>query len=233
MINSFLLIGQSNMVGRGKRADVAEILDEKICVFRNGEWMPAREPYHEDNKEDECGLGASFAKTLTDRYQKIVGLIPCAVGGTKLEQWQPGEKLYENAVRDTQAALKNSTLKGVLWHQGENDSDTEDRASRYEERFYSFMPKLLEQIGGQDVPLIIGELGEFLKDNSFCYLYPKVIEALHRIADREPNAAIVSSRGLAGQDDHVHFSAASLRTFGVRYAETWIAQADMMGIALE
>ena len=205
MINSFLLIGQSNMVGCGILAEVEKIFDDQILIYRGGQWMVAREPYHRCADEGRCGLGASFAKTLVDRYHRTIGLIPCAVGGTKLEQWQPGEELYENAVRDTQAALKNSTLKGVLWHQGENDSDTEDRASRYEERFYSFMPKLLEQIGGQDVPLMIGELGAFLKDNSFCYLYPKVMEALHRIADREPNAAIVSSQGLTCLNDQVQF----------------------------
>ena len=39
MIHSFLLIGQSNMAGRGDIGDVAPIANPSLRVLRNGRWQ--------------------------------------------------------------------------------------------------------------------------------------------------------------------------------------------------
>ena len=38
MIHSFLLVGQSNMAGRGFRDEVEPIQNKRIRVLRNGMW---------------------------------------------------------------------------------------------------------------------------------------------------------------------------------------------------
>jgi hypothetical protein len=50
-----------------------------------------------------------------------VGIIPCADGGTSLEQWREGGLLFDNAVNCARLAMRTSRLMGILWHQGEAD----------------------------------------------------------------------------------------------------------------
>lgn len=44
MVHSFLLIGQSNMAGRGFLDEVPPIHDERIKMLRNGRWQVMAEP---------------------------------------------------------------------------------------------------------------------------------------------------------------------------------------------
>jgi len=44
MMHSFLLIGQSNMAGRGKKEEVEPIPNTGIYVMRNGRWWPMYVP---------------------------------------------------------------------------------------------------------------------------------------------------------------------------------------------
>lgn len=47
-MKSFLLIGQSNMAGRGEFGEVPEIINKKCYMLRNGKWVPMREPINPD-----------------------------------------------------------------------------------------------------------------------------------------------------------------------------------------
>ena len=49
-----------------------------------------------------------------------VGLVPCAIGGTDIDLWQEGSKLFNNTIQRATAALAaspNSRFAGVLWYQ--------------------------------------------------------------------------------------------------------------------
>ena len=48
MIKSFLMIGQSNMAGRGFIDDVPPIYNERIQMLRNGRWQMMTEPINYD-----------------------------------------------------------------------------------------------------------------------------------------------------------------------------------------
>lgn len=41
MVHSFLLIGQSNMAGRGSLQEAPPMKDARILVLRNGRWQEA------------------------------------------------------------------------------------------------------------------------------------------------------------------------------------------------
>ena len=79
MIPSFLMIGQSNIAGRGFPKDVASIYDEHIKMLRNGRWQTMVEPINYDRPNAGIGFSASFAATwrLKNESEEI-GLIPCA-----------------------------------------------------------------------------------------------------------------------------------------------------------
>ena len=75
-----LLIGQSNMAGRGLMGEVAPLENARIEMLRDGEWQPASEPLHTDKETAGIGLAMSFAaeylKTSPDVH---VGLIPLSL----------------------------------------------------------------------------------------------------------------------------------------------------------
>lgn len=223
MLKSVLLIGQSNMAGRGNFGEVEEIYDERIFSFRNGKWQVMWEPVNPDRSFAGVGLSPSFALDFVNYYNEPIGLIPCADGGTGIAEWVPGTTLFENAVMQAKFAMKSSEIVAILWHQGENDSKRAERAEHYEKNFMSMITELKKELGLEKIPVIIGELGAYLADyenNMFAYL-DSVNGQLKHIAETNENFAFVSSKGLTCKDDGVHFDSKSLRIFGKRYFEAY------------
>jgi hypothetical protein len=132
----FLLIGQSNMAGRGKVEQQDQVENPKIQMLtKDLKWVPARDPLHFDKPIAGVGLGSQFARTVWQAdTNATIGLIPCAVGGTTLDQWKPGGALYKAAVARTQEAQKHGQLAAILWHQGEGDSGNPQLIATYPSR---------------------------------------------------------------------------------------------------
>ncbi|MGE4352913.1 MAG: sialate O-acetylesterase [Oscillospiraceae bacterium] len=228
---SFLLIGQSNMAGRGDRGEVDPIKNSACFMLRCGLWRPMTEPINPDQSIWEgfgkyaLHSGVSLAASFADAYQKEfgceVGLIPCAYGGSRLIQWMPGENLFEHAVLQTQLALRDSTLAGILWHQGEGDSGTMKEAGSYFERFSTMIESLRSRLGSENVPLVVGELGSFVGtfENGEYPYWQEINRALHRAEVELPKCAVVPADGLSSRPDGLHFNSQSLREFGIRYFE--------------
>jgi hypothetical protein len=219
----FLLVGQSNMAGRG----VVEEQDRQAIarVFmlnKSMEWVPAVDPVHFD-KPDIAGVGLarSFGRTLAAADPNAsIGLIPAAFGGTSLDEWKAGGKLYEEAVRRAKFAMREGKLRGILWHQGEADAGKQELAASYRERFAAMIAQLRSDLGAPDVPVVVGQLGVFLSEGQtprspFAAL---VDEQLATIPLKVPRTAFVPSAGLTSNPDHLHFDARSQREFGRRYA---------------
>ncbi|RZK95469.1 MAG: sialate O-acetylesterase, partial [Hymenobacter sp.] len=117
MVHSFLLLGQSNMAGRGFLQDVPPIYDDHINMLRNGRWQPMSEPLHYDRPTAGIGLAASFAAAWRLHHEhEEIGLIPGADGGTSLDDWAVGGPLFAHAVGQAQLAQRSSQLAGLLWH---------------------------------------------------------------------------------------------------------------------
>lgn len=234
MINSFLLIGQSNMAGRGIIGEVDQIVNENILSFKNGEWVKAEEPLHND-KPGMAGIGPgmSFANYLQEKYSKKIGLIPCAFGGTAINEWQKGGTLYDNAITQTISACKTSTLKGILWHQGESDTHTPTEAALYKGRLERFISDLLKDLDISGIPIIFGQLGEFLKDNQTHQSYDIINQVQLEMSHSEPNYGFVTTEGLKHRGDILHFDSASQRELGVRYARCYEECSKRLGVNLE
>jgi hypothetical protein len=223
-LHLYLLIGQSNMAGRGTLDTEQRISRRGVLKFspRNA-WTVGVEPLHFDKPAVAgAGLGMSFARAMADADPQItVGLIPCAVGGTPLERWVKGKDLYQQALERARLAQKNGIIKGILWHQGEGDSGNEDKARSYAERLAGMIADLRADLGAGEVPFVAGKLGEFLakeKEGQPSF-WPVVNAQLATIPGRAPRTAVVESTGLKHRGDGVHFDTPSLREFGMRYAE--------------
>ncbi len=218
-IHSFLLIGQSNMAGRGIASQVEPIRNWHIKLMKNGIWRTAFVPYHWDDSTAGICLAESFADSYQKDHPEVqAGLIPCAEGGTCLDQWMPGQPLFESALLQGKLAKESSELKGILWHQGEADCK-KDRYPYYEEKCTRILMAFREALG-EDLPVIVGGLGEYL---ARCPLdeelknYTHVNKALQAMAAKNNGFAFVSAQGLTPNEDILHMDAPSLRTFGQRY----------------
>lgn len=180
----FLLIGQSNMAGRGKVEPQDEVTNPQIYMLaKDGQWVLAKDPVHFDKPVAGVGLGLEFARQIVAANPKTtVGLIPCAMGGSSLDQWKPGGTLYSNAVARTRVAMTNGTLAGILWHQGESDS-SHGKVVTYGERFAAMIGQLRKDLTAENIPVIVGELGRFrVASAEFNAALPEVVRRMPRCA---------------------------------------------------
>ncbi len=231
MIHSFLLIGQSNMAGRGFPNEVEPIINGKIRVLRNGRWQHFYVPVNPDGPASGINLSESFADLYSKEKDVEVGLIPCAHGGTTLDQWQVGGLLFDNACNAAMLAQRTSTIAGVLWHQGESDC-ADHLYPHYEEKLTVILDEFRKRLNLYDVPFLLGGLGDFLEDHGLKN-YPHVNDALERICKKREMTGFVSAHGLTANADNLHFSAKGLREFGVRYYEEFKKLEDKNKVFVE
>lgn len=231
MIHFFLMIGQSNMAGRGFLKNVPTIYNENIKMLRNGRWQTMVEPINYDRPNAGVGLASSFAAALHLKNQtNEIGLIPCADGGTSLDDWNVDGVLFKNAVFQAKMAQKTSELQGILWHQGENDCQPTN-AKNYVKKFSIIVQTLREKLEVPNIPLIIGGLGDFLTQGmygEYFEAYSMVNEELEKFAKNNPNCYFVTASGLTANLDGIHIDASSQRIFGIRYFEAFNEQKHIL-----
>ncbi|NWJ53440.1 MAG: sialate O-acetylesterase, partial [Bacteroidetes bacterium] len=148
-----------------------------------------------------------------------IGLIPCADGGTSLDDWVVGGALFENAISQAKLAQRTSQLSGILWHQGENDCSPE-KAEIYSEKFAVIIKTLRQELNVPEIPLMIGGLGDFLPNGIFGKYFASYALINHELEDfakTHANSYFVTAKGLTANADNIHFNALSQRILGVRY----------------
>ncbi|WP_406682895.1 sialate O-acetylesterase [Seonamhaeicola sp. MEBiC1930] len=216
----YLCIGQSNMAGRASVEDIDKDTLVNVFLFtrkENNLWEKAVNPFNRYStvrkklSMQRLSPSYSFAKTMSNAKPNTkIGLIVNAKGGTSIEEWKPGETLYNEAINQTKKALKTgAVLNGVIWHQGEAN------VSRYKK----YLPKLVELIEAlrldlnqPSLPFIAGQLSEDKPNrkgfNDMLMNLPKTVS----------NTGVVSSENTS-TTDQTHFDSASQRLIGERYAE--------------
>ena len=227
-IMSFLMIGQSNMAGRGDFGEVKTIENPNCLMLRMGRWQRMSEPINPDRAvfgtkfHSGVSLGASFADKCAKHFKCNIGLIPCADGGTSISQGQPGEILFDHAVMMTELAMRSSNFAGILWHQGESDCN-DTKFPYYKQSLIRMITELRKKLGAEDIPFIFGELSEHISDKWNAKDYPEKMNLVFKEIEKElPHCRLVSSKGLTLKSDGVHFDSVSLREFGNRYFDAYI-----------
>lgn len=225
-MHSFLLMGQSNMAGRGVLTDADRIYDPRIFKLVNGRWQTAWEPLSSDRVFAGASLAPSFAlEYLAATGAKRVGLIPAADGGSSIDKWQPGEALYDNAVNAARLAKRISQIDAVLWHQGEADCNP-DRAAVYAEKFLRMFRQLKEDLEQPSLKIYVGGLGDYLPmcphDPNLAH-YAALNAVLRELAASYDDIVYIDASGLTPKEDNLHFNTASLREFGRRYFAAFAA----------
>ncbi|QAT43791.1 sialate O-acetylesterase [Aminipila luticellarii] len=223
-MKSFLLIGQSNMAGRGFTNEVPPIYNERIMMLRNGRWQMMNEPIHFDRPVAGVGPAASFAEAwCEDNEGEKIGLIPGAEGGSSIDEWAIDGALFRHAINEAQFAMEDSKLGGVLWHQGENDSQ-DGKYKEYYQKIQRIFFQIRKELSAPDIPFIIGGLGDYLGKAAFgagCVEYQLINEELQKYARDTENCYYVTAKGLTSNPDGIHINAISQRIFGIRYYEAY------------
>lgn len=220
-LDLYLLIGQSNMAGRGliDSASTESGSPQLWMMTKTGEWTLAKHPLHFDKpKLVGVGPGLAFGLEMLAINHRPIGLIPCAVGGTSINSWQPGAydsatktHPYDDALLRLEKALESGKLKGIIWHQGEADSPEEKRKD-YLEKLSVLIERWRKIVHDPKLPFVAGEIGHF----------NEVHKAFNQVLKNLPNqvkmTAVASADNLIDKGDHLHFDAASANELGKRYA---------------
>lgn len=224
MIKSFLMLGQSNMAGRGFINEVPPIYNERIQMLRNGRWQMMTEPINYDRPVAGVSLVSSFAdEWCSENKEDTIGLIPCAEGGSSLDDWAIDKVLFRHAISEAKFAMETSELAGILWHQGETDSFNGNYKTYYK-KLLLIIETLRKELNAPDIPLIIGGLPDFLGKEGFgknCTEYALVNKELEKFASEQDNCYFVTAKGLTSNPDGIHIDAVSQRKFGLRYFEAF------------
>lgn len=112
-----------------------------------------------------CGVGPGlvFATSYLRAHKSknkgtptpVIGLVPCAIGGTSITQWEKGGTLYNQMINRTRAALENGgKLTALLWYQGESDAIEKKLADQYKENLITFFKSVRADLNKDDLPII-------------------------------------------------------------------------------
>lgn len=215
----YLLIGQSNMAGRAPLE--LQDLDTLSNVFlftsiENKEWEKAANPlnkYSSIRKKlsmQKLGPGYSFARMMRDAQKgNKIGLVVNAKGGTKIDLWKPSSEFYNETVQRTQKAMEFGNLKGILWLQGESDSNNYEA---YLPKLVSLIKNLRSDFNMPELPFIAGQLSNDRPHRS------GFNEMILELPTKLDYVSVITSENTSTIDS-THFDAASQHKLGERYAK--------------
>jgi len=223
----WVLAGQSNMQGIGDLIEVTPPHPKVMALEMNGRWVRAREPLHwwlldparQKTHPVGAGLGLPFAVTLVEKTDVPIGLLPCAVGGTYMVQWDPAKKkqgrasLY-GAMLD-QVKKAGGKVKGILWYQGEAEHG-EANAKAYPQVFRAFITSVRKDLHQPDLPFYFVQIGRTL-ENSNARGWNAVKETQRLVPDQVPHTAVIAVIDLE-LDDFIHVGTQGLKRAGRRLA---------------
>jgi hypothetical protein len=238
-LDLFLLLGQSNMKGRGFMPEEPK-RDPQIVMMHlvDDAWYLARHPLHltGDAKTfagaDNAGVGPglAFAEAVAARWPKVrIGLIPCAVGGTPIAVWERGARRYDDALRRAKLAVERTSgvqgrIRGALWLQGEADA-TDERLPVYETKLLALVDNLRADLAAPQLPFIASTIGEMSTPERNVGK-AAMNRLLLSLPMKRKATACVDARDLKSNiGDGVHFDTAAQNEIGRRYAEKYFALA--------
>ncbi|GKV04554.1 hypothetical protein SLEP1_g16704 [Rubroshorea leprosula] len=184
-------------------------------------WVPAREPLHIDidmAKVTGVGPGMAFANAVLtrDRTLGTVGLVPCAIGGTSITQWNKGGYLYEQLVRRAKMAVQSGgAYAAMLWYQGESDTVNREDAELYKGRLEMFFTNLRSDLQAPSLPIFQVALAS--GEGPYIHM---VREAQFGID--LTNVHHVDAKGLPLEPDGLHLSTPAQVTLGEKLADAFL-----------
>lgn len=225
-IEIYLLIGQSNMAGRATIEPQDKDSINNVFLFTGNKekpWEKAANPLNKystirkDISMQKLGPGYSFAKEMVKaRPDKKIGLVVNAKGGSSIEEWNPENLYYKEAINQTKKALEYGDLKGVIWHQGESNSS---KYNTYMLKITELIEALRKDLNIPNLPFVAGQLSpDKTERNDFNKM---ILELPNKVK----NTGVITTEETS-TIDKTHFDNASQRLLGKRFAEEMLKLID-------
>jgi sialate O-acetylesterase len=240
----WVLAGQSNMEGVGDLVNVHPPHPQVHSFDMNDVWLEAREPLHSlpnakdsfhwrgkprlegeelkafiANRRKGAGLGLPFAAEYVRLTGVPVGLVPCAHGGTSMDQWSPalkaegGASLYGAMLRRINAV--GGRVKGLLWYQGESDASAKP-APLFAEKFATLIRSLRDDVQMPQLPFYFVQLGRHISTGSIREW--NAVQLAQLAAETSiPHTAMITAVDTE-LDDAIHVGTEDLKLLGRRFA---------------
>jgi len=228
-------------------------------------YITAEDPLHEprfsfrpDKEGSFIGLGLSFAKAALPYTTTDIYLVPAAwsgrgfcgnddfplswMAGPSDEPALGGTLLTERAITRLNMTLRDTggVFRGILWHQGEADSNNERCADRYERNLIDLVNRIKRDAfedargGGArgdnaPIPFILGTMTRGIDDRGDFSVYSNTKQRIDNAHRNLPNVMgftdlatgddLVPPSFPCGQTSCIHFGAMAYRELGRRYFE--------------
>lgn len=212
----FLLVGQSNMVGRAKPISDGTGPTPNLFQWRDDVWQPAADPLGPASEPDSAvGPGMTFGLGVLAHLPAgtQVGLIMCARGSTSIGNWTASGAQYRNCRKAARAA--GGKIMGVVMLQGEHEAAEPNGGVIWANGFAKSLHAFERDFG--PVPFVLGQIGSI--DPTRSPYQQAVRDAQAAAAVGHPEIELVTSTDLPVEG--VHFTVAGEKTLGYRYADAW------------
>lgn len=245
----WVLAGQSNMEGVGNLENTPLPSALVNSFDMTDTWVAAEDPLHRladavdsfhwrrhPEKKNErltgealekwiaarkkgAGLGLPFALEMVKRTGVPIGLVPCAHGGTSMDQWSPalkdqgGASLYGGMIRRVKAV--GGRVAGVLWYQGESDASVK-AAPLFKQKFIDLINATRADTGQANLPFLYVQIGRYI-NLSNPEPWNAVQQAQLEVETVLPNLGMTTCLD-CDLDDGIHVGTDSFRLLAARMA---------------
>ncbi|MBI4904931.1 MAG: sialate O-acetylesterase [Acidobacteria bacterium] len=243
----WVLAGQSNMEGVGNLTNVQPPNGLVHSFNQADNWVLAEEPLHSladaadrvhwrknsagqleryegqrlmewvAARKKGAGLGLPFANEMVRRTQVPIGLVPCAHGGTSMDQWSPlllgqaGDSLYGATIR--RIRLLGGKVRGVLWYQGESDASPK-AAPAFQKKFQDLVAAFRKDLEQPDLPFYYVQIGRHISSSNQ-ESWNEVQDAQRRAETQLARSGMAPAVDLA-LDDGIHVGTQELKRLARR-----------------
>lgn len=188
----WILAGQSNMQGCGYFPDppMGDVPFVR-AFYMDDRWGVARDPVHHLHDAVApvhykiwgrrlppqppfrgVGPGVAFAQALHRLTGVPQGVVACAHGGTRIEQWLPnpeaeererGSTLYGAMMGRIDRNYPSRRVAGLFWFQGCNDA-VEEYVPEFRAKTERFFQILRADLGRPSLPIVMAQIGRYVAD---------------------------------------------------------------------
>ena len=236
----FLLGGQSNMDGCGRGEELPEAFEDhpdNVVIWdnRSKAWAALEKDSFATSRKQMFGPEMAFGHRLAQAYPNHnIAMVKTSAGGTKLHtQWTPGKVMYqrftsnyENALEQLKEAGSDYVIAGMLWMQGESDSETLEMANAYEDNLKSLISDVRRRTGNDRLPFVMGRISSsLLKKTPWNFDHTRIVQrAQEVVATQDVHVHIINTDGLSTLQDNTHFDTTAQLKLGDDMARIMIRE---------
>ncbi|MBN1555816.1 MAG: sialate O-acetylesterase [Phycisphaerae bacterium] len=240
----WILAGQSNMEGIGRLPGL-KAKPHVRAFYMDDVWRPAEDRIHNLHQAvapvhaERCGgvrpvrsvyvgvgPGVSFGQAMEKHNGVPQGLIACAHGGTRMDEWDPkkkrlgGHSLYGATL--ARFEKNGGRVAGVVWYQGCSDANA-DAATLYTQRMKALVAAFRRDLRDARLPFVLVQIAGVVRlDDSQRRNWNSIQDQQRRLPDAIDRCLCVPAIDLE-LDDQIHIDAPGQHRLGRRLAEAMCA----------